>query len=338
MKWILKEIEIGDMVRVPMKEVYHYGVCTGEDRIIQFGEPVLTCPKPKEEIRVIAADVSSFLGGQFAEVAVFDKKELRNRRPVGEIVAYAEKSLGKGGYDILYNNCEHFANECVFGTHTSSQIDRIRSEVEAKMPCITVYVGAVEDFCHNDTMPRYAAKELKKITNEQVINEKKAGWGLLKRAAERMENQPDIKKAFLGKTGKPLHKDFSFSVSHSDGLVAAAVANVPVGLDLEARGENEERQERLLERIIHENEKKGDPTLLWTLKEAAFKFCGTEKTFLPASIDVNGYKSRSVQFEYNGKSFVISVVADITANVRFNSLTKNEEINFQNLKEKFIKE
>ena len=336
MKWVLKEMEVGDMVRVPMKEAYHYGVCTGEDRIIQFGEPVLTVPKPKDEIRVMSTNIASFLNGQFAEVAELDKKELKRRKPIEDIVAYAEQSIGKGGYDILYNNCEHFANECLFGLHVSSQIDEIRQKIEAKMPCINVYIGAVEDFCNTNELPKYARKELKKISSEKVAKEKKAGYGLLVLAAREMTKNPDVKKCFLGKTGKPLHKDFGFSITHSDGLVAVAAAPVAVGIDLEGYAD-QERQEKLLERILHQNEQADDPILLWTVKEAAFKFSEEDKHFRPAQIDANGFKSRSVAFTYDGKRYVLSVVANVVANVHFYCKLKNCELEFENVKTDFRK-
>lgn len=336
MKWVLKEIQVGDMVRVPMKEAYHYGVCTGEDRIIQFGEPVLTTPKPRDEIRVMSTDVASFLNGQFAEVAELDRKEMKRRKPIAEIVAYAEKNIGKGGYDILYNNCEHFANECLFGLHVSSQIDKIRQEIEAKMPCINVYVGAVDDFCDTDRIPKYAQKELKKISSEKVAKEKKAGYGLLALAARETAEKSDIKKCFIGKTGKPLHKDFCFSISHSDGLVAVATASVPIGVDLESYSDSE-KQEKLLERILHQNEQADDSILLWTVKEAAFKFSEKDEHFRPAEIDTTGFKSRSVTFTVNGRKFALSVVADIVANVHFYNKLENQELSFESVKTDFKK-
>ena len=33
--------------------------------------------------------------------------------------------LGRGGYNIISNNCEHFANECLFGTKESEQVNEI---------------------------------------------------------------------------------------------------------------------------------------------------------------------------------------------------------------------
>ena len=35
--------------------------------------------------------------------------------------------IGEGGYNIIHNNCEHLAYECVFGEKKSEQTDAIRA-------------------------------------------------------------------------------------------------------------------------------------------------------------------------------------------------------------------
>lgn len=325
MRWELKEIEPGDMVRVPMGQMYHYGICTGEDRIIEFGRPVLTAPVPREEIRVGAVTIAEFLDGSFAEAAVLDRKEMKRRKSAEEIIRHAESSLGKGGYDILYNNCEHFAHECLFGTHKSSQVETVRAEIERRMPCINVYVAEVSRFADNTVLPAYAAKELKKITSERVIAEKRAGYGLLKYAADRMDGKLNIKKCTLSKTGKPEHKSFCFSISHSDGLAAAAVSSAPVGIDIEAESVFAER-ERFGQLILHESEKalENDMLHIWTKKEAIFKQRGTEAQFRPNETDTTTANTKSFRLSFGGKSFILTIAADVLVNLHINSLLPDE--------------
>lgn len=325
MKWELKEIEPGDMVRVPMGEMYHYGICTSEDRIVEFGRPVLTNPVPREEIRVGAVTIEEFLGGSFAEAAVFDRRELKRRRDTAEIIRHAEESVGRGGYDILYNNCEHFAHECVFGTHRSSQVDDVRAEIERKMPCINVYIAEVSRFQDNDILPAYAKKELKKITSEKAAAEKRAGCGLLRYAADRMDKKPDVRKCSLSKTGKPVHKGFCFSVSHSGGLVAAAVSSADVGIDIEEESCHA-KCERFGQMILHENEKASDSDmlLLWTKKEAVFKQRGDEAHFRPQETDTTGANTKSFRFCFSGKDYILTIAADVLVNLHINSLLPDE--------------
>lgn len=317
MKWVLKEITVGDMVRIPMREMYHYGVCIGEDRMIQFGEPILGNPKPKEEIRIMETDIAGFLGGEFAEVAELDRKELKQRRKIEDIVSYAESRLGEGGYDILYNNCEHFANECVFGLHRCSQVDSVREEMEKKLPPVFVYAARVDDLKDNDILPPYIKKELKKVTNQRVSDEKRAAYSLLSRAcADCFGFELDIKKCTRDKSGKPRHRDICFSVSHSHGLVAVALARIEVGCDIE-KLISDQRDERISERIKTESEATiQDTTLLWTKKEAVFKFKGGE-SFIPREIDTPKYQTRSISLTLDGEEYRVSVAADTVLNVRW---------------------
>ncbi|MBW2267205.1 MAG: lecithin retinol acyltransferase family protein [Deltaproteobacteria bacterium] len=43
------------------------------------------------------------------------------------VVARAESRLGEGGFDFLFNNCEHFATWCKTGLSTSRQIESLWS-------------------------------------------------------------------------------------------------------------------------------------------------------------------------------------------------------------------
>ena len=109
MEWKFKEISIGDIVRVNMGSYYHYGVCTAEDRIIQFGLPILN---PNEnEVEVCSTDFEGFLGGKFAEVMVLNKKELKSKNSVEDIVKNNEPHVALFGgndgmkfYDIILSN------------------------------------------------------------------------------------------------------------------------------------------------------------------------------------------------------------------------------------------
>jgi 4'-phosphopantetheinyl transferase len=68
-----------------------------------------------------------------------------------------------------------------------------------------------------------------------------------------------------------------FSIAHAGGLVACVVADVPIGLDLEARGAARAEQLRL---VLSAEERAAidagalDPTDAWAMKEAASKAAG----------------------------------------------------------------
>ena len=124
---------MGDMIRVTVGAIYHYGVFVSEEEVIQFGEaPRGGIDRNEEEIEVCSTDIYSFLGGEFAEVAELDRKERKKRLSPEETVRIARERLGTRGYHILYNNCEHFAHECVMGEKFSEQVDGLRLMLREK--------------------------------------------------------------------------------------------------------------------------------------------------------------------------------------------------------------
>ena len=133
MKWTLKEAEPGDMIRMPIGELYHYGIYISDNEIIQFGEPPVSFIRKDEDIEVCVTDVEGFMCGQFLEVAEFDHKEMKKKRTAEQIIATARARIGERGYNLLHNNCEHFANECVFGECKSDQSDAIRKMWRKKL-------------------------------------------------------------------------------------------------------------------------------------------------------------------------------------------------------------
>lgn len=184
------------------------------------------------------------------------------------------------------------------------------------MPIINIYIGAVEDFADTDQLPEYAIKSLDKNKNNRSVTEKKAGYGLLHYATRHMNIDADTKECFLSKTGKPLHNDFCFSVSHKSGLAAVAVSSEPLGIDVELC-DNEKRTDRLKQKIFHKNETFGNTLAIWTLKEAAFKFSEKDEFFTPSSIDTSKLNSKTVKFTWHCKKFILSVVADNLSQINF---------------------
>ena len=86
--------------------------------------------KDHSEIEVIKSPIEDFLNGGFLEVRVFSKKELKEKFPNKKIVEIALSKIGEKGYNLLYNNCEHFANFCVFGKKISFQVENIHEQIK----------------------------------------------------------------------------------------------------------------------------------------------------------------------------------------------------------------
>lgn len=131
MKWVPLDgnARPGDMIRVKIGAIYHYGVYVSENEIIQFGDPprgdFLT--RDQTLIEVCSIDCAGFSAGGFPEIAKLSFKERRARLPRARTVSLARSRIGETGYHLLHNNCEHFANECVMGVHRSLQEEEAKA-------------------------------------------------------------------------------------------------------------------------------------------------------------------------------------------------------------------
>ena len=129
-EWKLVDLYPGAHIRVKTGNFFHHGIYIGNGEVVQFGYPNNIYQDPKE-IKVVRSPIQDFVGdASFIDVYVYSKDELKLKRKDEDIVKEALSHLGEGGYSILKNNCEHFANRCVFGNGTSEQIDDVYENVE----------------------------------------------------------------------------------------------------------------------------------------------------------------------------------------------------------------
>lgn len=124
--------------------------------------------------------------------------------------------------------------------------------------------------------------------------------------------QPEL---IIGPHGKPyLENGPHFSISHSRGMVAVAIGDRNMGLDIEViRRFHQLVPQRIMSRTEYEwfcsrGELKRDFFTLWTLKESYFKYLGTGLRGFP----------NDTEFFYDGKQWRLS----------------GEELAFQVLEEK----
>lgn len=123
--WIEKKPAMGDHIRVNRGLYCHHGIYVSDDEVIHFtgkdGDNVLDWSKPE----VITSDLDYFLKGDKLEVKEYTDDELENLYPVDHIVKYARACLGDKGYNLVFNNCEHFANTCTLGRFRSKQVENV---------------------------------------------------------------------------------------------------------------------------------------------------------------------------------------------------------------------
>lgn len=237
MKWVLKQAKKGDMVRVKLGMIYHYGVFVSEDEIIQFGlAPLLRQDVKVCDIEVCASDVDVFLAGGFLEVAEFDKAESKKHRKPDEVVDVARARIGERGYSILYNNCEHFAYECVTGIKYCSQTDMVRSFFKSR-PVLNLYVAKIpSDILVGSVEPDEKNTELNAIVNERERAEQYFAWKLLEYSLEHSFCY-HIKNLKL-EDGKWVTEKCKFDICLHNGIAAVAISHKDVEIDVFENGES----------------------------------------------------------------------------------------------------
>lgn len=332
MRWAPADCRPGDIIRVKVGPVWHYGIFVSENEVIQFGEPPVAGPLSGRDQKIIATDIDFFSAGGIVERGELDRSEEKRRFPREKTVALARSRLGEGGYDIIRNNCEHFAYECLFGEGRSLQEEELRKKWLAR-PFLDVYVAPIpEEPDRSPVYPPERQAEIDKCRNEKVRAEKIAVWRLLEKGVSRSLGLNIEELRFKKRRdGKWVSDRAEFSLSHSHGAAAVAVSSAPCGVDIENAAEfrrrwtSPEKLRSLAKRISTARELElvdGPDSFLslWTKKEAVFKLNGG-KSFFPHKTDtfktVSETRLISIPEEYS-----LSVCGDCLSRLRLYLVTE----------------
>lgn len=331
MKWRPVEAEAGDMVRIRIGSIYHYGVFVSENEVIQFGLPPREISRNWDSVKVLSTDAETFSAGSIVEVACLDRGETKKRIPKKKTVEIARSRIGEGGYNLIHNNCEHFANECVFGVKYSEQESQAMERWLSR-PVFDIYIMRIpEDGKVGEIRNPARKKDVGSVKNEKLKLEKYYAWELLGRALKKSaEIDIDTVNFQKKRNGQWTADGFFFSVSHSGGFVCCAYSNAPCGVDIETLESFERHSDNLTElygKIALDSEKtepvNADALLtLWTKKESVFKALGG-KTFAPKKINTADYFTDTAVF--NGNIFV-SAASEKTEAKYFRYYFADEEI------------
>ncbi len=319
MKWWPSSPKKGDMIRVRIGAVYHYGIFVSENEVIQFGPPP-TAERLRESqtFCVIATDIDTFCGGVIAEVAKAETREEKKRFSPRKTVTIAKARLGERGYDLIHNNCEHFAYECVYGIKHSSQAEDARERWRNR-PILNVYVLPVS--CDMPIRPVYPPEREAEIqaANEQQRLLKYAAWRALKEGLFHAFHAEIETLSFRkNEHGKWSCDKYEFSISHTKEAVAVALSNGKVGVDLESEADFAAKQNdafpSLCRHVLTETELAQTPDLpqflsMWTRKESIFKcFDGTR--FVPQQIESEHPLTATRTFDMEARPMTLSVCGE----------------------------
>jgi hypothetical protein len=146
----IENLKEGDVVFAQRMMYRHYGIYAGKKKVIHYAKkesPV------RPETAIEETSLGEFSKGDPVYVIEFPKKVGFQYTP-RETVRRAKSLIGRTDYNLVCNNCEHFAYWCKTGKHESSQVkdvcerlfnkrfelDELRGEIADKA------VWAVGDF------------------------------------------------------------------------------------------------------------------------------------------------------------------------------------------------
>lgn len=177
---------------------------------------------------------------------------------------------------------------------------------------------------------RERKEEIEKCKSIETRNCKLYAWKLLQYGLKStlkldLNKLRPVKNA----SGKWTCDKCEFSLSHSSNIVAAAISNLPVGIDVELLDEKR-FGEKLLQRIATENEKNfyyklNNPQKnlytneLWTKKEAVFKLSG-ESSFLPQKIDTGKCFLNTGRISNKDRTFIVTTASASNGEVKYHIL------------------
>ena len=118
----LQEIQPGDMIFTDRFFYRHYGIYTGYGRVIHFSSQNGDFGN---DACVRETSLKQFTRGGECRVVIFDgsrNNALQFSRE--ETISRARSRMGEKGYNLFFNNCEHFALWCKTGINKSVQVEK----------------------------------------------------------------------------------------------------------------------------------------------------------------------------------------------------------------------
>ncbi len=184
---------------------------------------------------------------------------------------------------------------------------------------LDIYIASIPSNIEiSDVYPPQRNSEILEVKNEKVRAEKYCVWRLLINGVEfslgRSFNSFKFKKM---QNGKWVCDEFCFSLSHGDGMLAVAISDTDVGIDIQrVKPVTEALAKRTMSNreytsylSLDDNEKDVYFTTVWAKKEAIYKRGGYE-SFIPSVIDTFEVQSDSFEYFNEGERYIMAYSAD----------------------------
>ncbi|HQV23964.1 MAG TPA: lecithin retinol acyltransferase family protein, partial [Agitococcus sp.] len=206
----MKNLEPGTHIKVSRNIYDHHGIYVGDDRVIHYSGLANSLEKGSIE----ETSLEDFLGTK-------NKIEIVNYQTdksysTSEVVDRAYSRLGEDDYNLIFNNCEHFACWCVTGCSHSQQ-------VTAAMSTVTYVI-----YYHTKKSPRLRVPPL---TNTAVSPIKTAPISVMPTTqATTHMLQSSVVGGLVGGGGAIATTSLVGGSAMATGLVGASIAAAPVAV------------------------------------------------------------------------------------------------------------
>lgn len=179
------------------------------------------------------------------------------------------------------------------------------------------YAKIPKKYTFENLYPPQRQKDVQSTANLKVKEQKYFVWKLLQISLLHLFESDFKQIQFYKKTsGKWGAKGFYFSLSHSKNVVAVAISESPVGVDLQAvvnlksgiESKILTKKERVQFSALSEEEKRVYLAEKWAQKESVFKM-KNRIIFSPSKIETSAYNFVNDSFEVGDTQFVICACA-----------------------------
>lgn len=197
--WTKKNPVRGNHIRVQRMDgiYFHHGIFISADEVIHFTGDEDDSIFDWSKAHVTKTNLKIFLNGGEVEVKEYNDEEISDLYPVEGIVNYARSCLGDDGYDLFFNNCEHFANACTLGKYRSRQVEGVFGMgLFGKIK--NFLFGSSDSSTKNRETTNYDYKYVYEPDKVRVAEiERETKLGLADRENERIELMKEAQKEFF---------------------------------------------------------------------------------------------------------------------------------------------